>query len=212
MKGRSWEGGIRVPFIAWWPGRIPKGIVSSELCASIDIFPTIVKLAGAGLPGDRVIDGVDITPLLTSRDAKTPHEAVFAMRGGRLALVRSGRWKLHVREPGATQMFTHDWVDPRRPNGVTIIAPFEQATPYQYPGVMTGDPAGAMMLFDLHNDPAEQHNVAAKHPDVVKRLRAMFEELDAVAEKAPPPAPPYPEIRTVKGGALRYDEFVQQAP
>ena len=210
MKGRSWDGGIRVPFIAWWPGRIPKATVSRELCASIDIFPTILKLAGAELPGDRVIDGRDILPLMTSRDAKTPHEAVFAMRGGRLALVRSGRWKLHVREPGPTQMFPRDWVDPRRPDGVTIIAPFEQATPYQYPGVMTGDPAGMMMLFDLHTDPAEQHNVAAEHPDVVQRLHAMFEELDSVASEVPqPPAPPYPDVRRVKGGTLRYDEFLK---
>ncbi len=210
MKGRTWDGGIKVPFIARWPGRIPNGIVSRELAASIDIFPTLLKLAGAAVPEDRVIDGRDIFPLMTSANAKTPHEAIFAMRGRELAIIRSGKWKLHVREPGTSQMFQPGWVDPRRPDGVTILAPSEQATPYEYPGVITGDASKEMMLFDIHADPAEQHNVAAENPDVVQRLKAMFDEVNAEAVKLPPPPDtPYPELRRVKGGDLRYDRFLQ---
>jgi len=70
------------------------------------------------------------------------------------------------------------WVDQRAPDGVTIIAQFEQAHPSQYPGVLTGDETKAMSLFDLESDPAEQHDVADQHPDVVKRLKALYDEMD----------------------------------
>jgi N-acetylgalactosamine-6-sulfatase len=209
MKGRSWDGGIKVPFIARWPGRVRAGAVSEELCASIDIFPTLLGLAGVKVPDDRVIDGLDIMPLFESGDAKSPHEAIYAMRGTNLAIIRSGRWKLHVHNPGSSQMMRANWVDPRAPDGVTILAPYEQATPHQYPGVMTGDAPAEMMLFDLHADPAEQHNVAAANPEVVRRMKAMFDEVNKTASELPPAADtPYPEIRRVKGGALRYDEFL----
>ena len=68
-----------------------------------------------------------------------------------------------------------DWIDPRGPDGVTILAPFEQPKPTEHPGVTTGDKPTAMMLFDLEADRSEQHNVADAHPKVVKRLKAMFD-------------------------------------
>ena len=212
MKGRTWDGGIRVPFLAWWPGRIPAGLVTKEVAASIDIFPTFAKLAGAPLPGDRTIDGRDILPLMTDPGARSPHEAIFAMSGGRLHIVRAGKWKLHVRAPGAprgpdnVQGYIESSWKARSPDGVTIIAPYDQPYPTQHPGVLTGDKRKEMMLFDLEADPSEQRDVADSHPDVVKRLKALFDEVDG--DEIPRPQPAFSELKRVKGGELRYDQLL----
>ncbi len=185
MKGQTWEGGIRVPMIARWPGKIPPGRVLRAPAGTIDVFPTVLKLAGVDLPADRPLDGKDIMPLLRAETAASPHEGLFAMQGPRLMTVRSGKWKLHVHPPGNwPKQLKSDWVDPRGPDGVTILAPYEQATPDEHPDVLTGDPAEPMMLFDLESDPAEQHNVADEHPDVVKRLKGLF---DRMASQMPSP-------------------------
>ena len=211
MKGATWDGGIRVPFIARWPGRIPGDRVNREVCASVDIFPTVCGLAGAAVPTDRPVDGKDIFPLLASATAKSPHEAIFAMGGPELRVVRSGKWKLHVRTPTPGFQYLDDeaaakWVDPRGPDGVTLIAQPEQARPNQYPGVRTGEPGKEMMLFDLEQDPSEQKDVSDSHPDVVKRLRAYFEKMDAqVVRKGPPERHGASGIRRLTGGQLRYD-------
>jgi uncharacterized sulfatase len=210
MKGSNWEGGIRVPMIARWPGRVAAGNVSSEMCGVIDLLPTICKLAGVPPPTDRVIDGKDISELLTKPGARTPHEALYSMSGARLHTVRSGKWKLHVRPPAPGFAYQEDasqWVDPRGPDGVTLIAQHEQARPNMYPGVRTGEAPKAMMLFDLDADPAEQKNVAAQHTDVVARLQALFEKMEA---QVPPPHPAPPArgrrgLMRLKGGELRYD-------
>jgi len=159
MKSKNWEGGLRVPLIARWPGKIPAGLVNNSLAGTIDVFPTILKAAGLDAPKDRIIDGKDIWPLLTAAHAKSPHEAIFSMQGPNLMTVRSGKWKLHVRSPGGVPKRGEDWVDPRGPDGVTIIAPYEQARPSAYPGVIGGDGPKEIMLFDLQADPAEQHDV-----------------------------------------------------
>jgi uncharacterized sulfatase len=205
MKARSWDGGIHVPMIARWPGKIPSGRVSKEICGIIDVFPTVCSLAGAPLPADRVIDGKNIFPLMSS-DTKSPHEAIYAMAGAQLKIIRSGKWKLHVRSPRPGTRYLEDvsdWVDPRGPDGVTIIAPHEQSNPSHYPGVLTGDKPKDMMLFDLERDPAEQHDVSDSHPEVVKRLKAFFDKMDAQAPKFPPPR--RTDMRRLTGGALRYD-------
>jgi len=211
MKGATYDGGIRVPLIARWPGRIPGGRVSKEVCSLIDLFPTICKLAGARIPEDRPIDGMDIFPLFASDSAKTPHEAIVAMGGPELRVVRSGKWKLHVRTPAPGFAYMNDeaasrWVDSRGPDGVTLIAQHEQARPNQYPGVRTGAEGKPMMLFDLESDPSEQKDVADSHPDVVKRLKAYFDKLDAqIARQGPPERSGGGGIRRLTGGQLRYD-------
>ncbi|HEC03735.1 MAG TPA: arylsulfatase, partial [Phycisphaerales bacterium] len=94
-KFTTYEGGMREPCIMRWPGRIPAGKVCGEICGTIDVLPTIAKLAGAGVPTDRVIDGKNIWPLMAGRSgAKSPHEAYFYYKGTTLEAVRSGRWKL----------------------------------------------------------------------------------------------------------------------
>jgi uncharacterized sulfatase len=214
MKGSTFDGGIRVPFIARYSGQIPAGVVQSDIAASVDIFPTVCKLAGAKIPTDRTIDGLDILPMMQSATAKSPHDAIFAMQGANLAIVRSGKWKLHVLQPnhgqGQRQVSEEEalkWVDPRGPDGVTLIAPAEQARPHQFPGVRTGDDPKPMMLFDMETDRAEQHDVASKHPEVVTRLKKLFDAMNEhVTKPAPRQNPPGSRrIRRLTGGKLEYD-------
>ena len=212
MKGRTWDGGIRVPLIAWWPGRIPAGLVSTEVAASIDIFPTFTELAGAALAPGLELDGHDIFPLMTSADAGSPHQAIVAMSGGRVHIVRSGKWKLHVRAPGPPrgpaniQGYIDASFDFRSPDGTTIIAPFEQPHPTRYPGVLTGDARKDMMLFDLEADPSEQRDVADSHPDVAKRLKMLFDEYEA--DELSRPEAGFSGLQRVRGGQLRYDSIL----
>ena len=205
MKSRTWDGGLRVPMIARWPGKIPAGLVNNSPAGSIDIFPTILKAAEVDIPKDRVIDGRDIWPLLTSAKAKSPHEMLFGMKGPNLATIRSGKWKLHVRSPGGVPKLVDNWVDPRGPDGVTLIAPYEQSQPKDYPGVIGGDKAKNIMLFDLEADPAEQHDVSKKHPDVAKRIKAIYEKTLAEVPDFEQPKR-FKQLRRLKGGELKYDK------
>lgn len=93
-KGSTWEGGMRVPGIAWWPGTVPAGVTTHEMASTLDVFPTAVKLAGGEVPSDRPIDGHDITPLLTGK-GKSPRDTMFFYRGEKLYAVRHGPWKAH---------------------------------------------------------------------------------------------------------------------
>jgi arylsulfatase A-like enzyme len=144
----------------------------------MDLFATALAAAGVPPPRDRVIDGKDLLPLF-SGDDRPVHDVVFGHQGAGLATVRDGRWKLHV-------LPAHDrrdlpsggrWVDPRGPDGVTILAPYEQAQPSDYPGQRAGDATGAMSLFDLRDDPGERRDVAAEHPDIVARLKAHYDRV-----------------------------------
>ncbi len=93
----TYEGGMRVPCILRWPGKIPAGSVCREVATAMDILPTVAKLAGARVPADRIIDGKDIWPLLADQaGAHSPHAAFFYYIGTQLQAVRSGKWKLHV--------------------------------------------------------------------------------------------------------------------
>lgn len=94
-KGSTWEGGMREPGIAWWPGRIKAGQVTTALAGTMDLFPTFVRLAGGEIPKDRVLDGVDMGPVLfgTGPGNRNIH---FYYRGQRLMAVRKGPWKAHL--------------------------------------------------------------------------------------------------------------------
>jgi uncharacterized sulfatase len=222
MKAKTWEGGLRVPLIARMPGVIPPGVVNDHPAASIDLFPTICRFVSCSLPDDRVIDGQDILPMLKDSAARSPHDAIVGMHGRHLATIRNGRWKLLVRNPGPP-MFSNlsaeekaQWVDPRGPDGVHLLAPYEQAKPNQHPGLITGDGPKTMMLFDLEADRAEQHDVAAKYPQVVKRLEGLFGKMNAQVPELPQPQSRYlfrdegqgrrPLMRLI-GGELRYDKI-----
>jgi arylsulfatase A-like enzyme len=93
-KGSTFDGGMRVPGIAWWPGRVPAGAVTRELACTMDLFATALNLSGAKVLTDRVIDGVDMMSVLTKKGASR-REAFFYYRGTQLFAVRKERFKAH---------------------------------------------------------------------------------------------------------------------
>jgi uncharacterized sulfatase len=92
-KNEAFEGGMRVPGIARWPGVLPAGEVSDQPAMNIDLFATALALAGAPLPSDRTIDGKGLMPMLKGADS--PHNALFFYWLDQLWAVRSGPWKYH---------------------------------------------------------------------------------------------------------------------
>jgi arylsulfatase A-like enzyme len=94
-KGSTWEGGMRVPGLAWWPGRIRAGLVNTNLTCMLDLFPTALKLAGAAPPPDRIIDGFDMSATLLT-GAPGPRRSMMYYRGTRLFAARQDQWKLHL--------------------------------------------------------------------------------------------------------------------
>jgi arylsulfatase A-like enzyme len=92
-KGSTWEGGMREPTIAWWPGKVPAGSVSQELASTLDFLPTFCALAGAEVPKDRPLDGYDVTSVLTG--GASPRKEMFFYRSYDLMAARQGPWKAH---------------------------------------------------------------------------------------------------------------------
>lgn len=160
-KVSTWEGGVRVPTIAWAPGRVPAGSLCDKLATTMDILPTFAALAGAAVPTDRVIDGEDIGHLLTghfeqARADKTYYYYLLT----HLQAVRQGKWKLHLERPAQPP-----WLGPFRtgrhiapPDRIGFDAPF---------------------LVDLDADPGETKDVSAAHADVTARLLEIAEEARA---------------------------------
>lgn len=96
-KGTTWEGGMRVPCIIYWPGAIREGIVCDDIVSSMDFYPTLAKSAQAEIPGDRRIDGFDISPLIFE-GRTSPRTTFFYYLGDSIEAVRHGKWKLHIRK------------------------------------------------------------------------------------------------------------------
>ena len=95
FKFQTYEGGMRVPCIMHWKGKVPAGSSCDEIAATIDLLPTIAGLSGAEMPNDRTIDGKDIWPLIAGKKgAQTPHEIYFFYKGNKLESARQGKWKL----------------------------------------------------------------------------------------------------------------------
>ncbi len=95
-KGSTWEGGMRVCTLAWWPGQIPAGTATDAMTSMMDVLPTFARLAGAPVPADRKIDGVDVWPVLAGDPARAPRNEFFYFNGLVLEAVRSGPWKLRL--------------------------------------------------------------------------------------------------------------------
>jgi arylsulfatase A len=93
-KGSTFEGGFRVPGIVWWPGRVKAGVVTSEMASTLDVLPTVAKLAGAKMPAGREIDGYDLGPVLFGT-GPSPRETMFFYRDTKLYAVRKGAFKAH---------------------------------------------------------------------------------------------------------------------
>ncbi|WZO96662.1 sulfatase [Isosphaeraceae bacterium EP7] len=158
-KGTCWEGGIRIPFIARWPGKLPAGTVSDDFLVTIDLAPTLAGLAGARLP-EHPIDGLDVWPLLSGQPGATnPHDAyVFYYGKNELQAITSGdgRWKLQL--PHTYQTLAG------RPPG-------RDGKPARYEPKAIAAPE----LYDLKADPGETRDLAAANPDVVRHLLDLAE-------------------------------------
>lgn len=140
------EGGMRVPCIARWPGKIPAGSTSDELCSTMDLLPTFALLSGAMLPKE-TIDGRDIRPLLqTPQNAKSPYKAFYYYQLDQLQAVRSGHWKLYL--------------------------PLEK----KRVGLSDSTQPSPARLYDLAGDLGESTDIADQHPEVVRRLLQYADE------------------------------------
>ncbi|HET6407879.1 MAG TPA: sulfatase, partial [Chthoniobacteraceae bacterium] len=158
-KGTSWDGGIRVPCIMSWPGRIPEGTACNEPLMTIDLLPTIARISGAKAPEVK-IDGRDAWALLAGdAGAKSPHAAYFVYyANNQLQAVISGRWKLvlpHVYRTMGDQM---------RASG---------GTPGKYRQVKIAKAE----LYDLAADPSEAKDVADANPAEVDRISKLADEM-----------------------------------
>ncbi len=157
-KGTTFEGGVRVCTIAWWPGRIPAGTRTDAITSMMDVLPTFARLAGAEIPGDRTIDGVDLWPILEGDPETPPRDTFHFFRGLALEAVRSGPWKLHLALADG----------PAAKNGKGSKGAKGSK----------GGPARPQ-LFHLDDDLGESIDLSARHPEVVERLQALVEEMDA---------------------------------
>ncbi|MFI2742777.1 sulfatase [Zhouia sp. PK063] len=142
-KFSLFEGGVRVPAIISWPGKIKPNQVRDQLAANIDWFPTLAELCGIALP-NRKIDGKSLVNIIKNDDSKTEHPDFYWQSLGSKTnpqwSVRSGDWKL-----------LHNPYEAKK----------EELT------------ANHFFLVNIKTDPSEQHNVATEHPDIVKRLTAL---------------------------------------
>jgi arylsulfatase A len=150
-KGSTWEGGVRVPTIAWWPGKIAPGSVCDAVAGTIDLLPTAVALAGGTVPAQPVIDGRDLSPLLFGKTKESQREAHYYFAGYNIQAVRQGPWKLAIAaQPRSMGQNT----DP--------------------------DASGnAPRLYNLDQEIGEQTNLAAKHPEVVAKLQSLAAKMTA---------------------------------
>lgn len=95
-KGTTYEGGMRVPGILYWKGRIPPGQVSSDITTTLDIFPTLAGISGTDIPEGKKLDGYDILPFLLG-NSSSPRSEFFYFNGKTLEAVREGQWKLRYK-------------------------------------------------------------------------------------------------------------------
>ncbi|MEM1118792.1 MAG: sulfatase, partial [Bacteroidota bacterium] len=151
-KAAGWEGGFRVPAIAWWPGRIPAGSVVRDVASALDLVPTVLDAAGLDPEAGRSLDGRSLLPRLEGRAAafETAFEdgAFPYYVAGTLYALRRGPWKLHL---------------------VTRV-PYAGQPPTRH------EPP---LLFHLGRDPGERYDVSADHPEVVAELVALAARVDA---------------------------------
>jgi arylsulfatase A-like enzyme len=168
-KGSTWEGGVRVPTLAWWPGRVPAGSVNDAVAATIDLLPTFVSLAGGTVPATPVIDGRDITPILLGQSKESAREAHYYFASYDLQAVRQGRWKL-------------------------ALSPQSDGL-----GKNAAKTAPGLRLYDLDAEIGEQTDVAAQHPEVVAKLKALADKMEAeIGGKTPTARRPAGEVKGAK--------------
>jgi arylsulfatase A-like enzyme len=148
----TYEGGVREPFLARFPGRIPRGRVCHGLASMMDIMPTVAKLCGVP-PPKNPLDGIDIWPLITGQKEEIEREVILYFDNINMQCARWGRWKLHVTRYNSMAY------SPAPAAGRINL-------PLKHPE-----------LYDLRIDPEEGYDVAPEHPDVVAEIRGRIERL-----------------------------------
>ncbi len=171
QKGSVYEGGVRVPAFAVWPGRLPAGHRVQQPLHMVDWHPTLLRLAGAKLPAGVTLDGRDLWPVLTDPKAAPLHDDILINAAPGTGALRRGDWKLVVngqlRFKGGTPSANFAWADLLKESKL----PPEDADRQQ------------IELFNLADDPAESRNVASAHPELVRELTTRYE---AYARQAVP--------------------------
>ncbi len=153
-KGMTYEGGMREPFIARLPGKIPKGRVCTGVASTIDILPTVAKLCAVPLP-PKPLDGIDIWPMLSGQKSEIEREAFLYFDNWNLQCARLGRYKLHI----------------SRYNSMVYAPP---------PAIgRINLPLPSPELYDLNVDFDESYDVASEHPDVVREIQTRVDRLVA---------------------------------
>jgi arylsulfatase A-like enzyme len=182
-KGTTFEGGIRVPAIAWWPNKFVAGRTVTEAVSMLDLFPTIATLAGAELPAHRVLDGQDLSKFFLDEGAQLQPRMLFHYFGPQLQAVRDGKWKLFVP------------IDQLPENRLSSLWFVHQPDLFARQHRLWPQPT----LYDLDNDVGETMDLSAEHPAIVARLLRSAREFDSALQPtiraietvpgAPPPAP-----------------------
>ncbi len=169
-KGMPFEGGQRVPMIASWPGKLPAGAQVDAAAMNIDVFPTLLGLAGLNLPSDRVIDGRDLWGVMSGASTAEPHDALLFFDDKVIDGVRTGPWKYYRY---VSRFF---WPVPYD-NPATL--PGKRAAAYTYTDAKSGRTTRLAsdfpMLYDLRSDAGESYNVADRHPDEAGRALGFIE-------------------------------------
>jgi arylsulfatase A len=150
-KGETWEGGVREPFIAWMPGRIPKGRVSNSLASMLDVTPTVSKLCDAA-PAVKPPDGLDVWRLWTGEADHVDRDPLLYFDDVHLQCARWGRWKLHV-----SRYNRRAYSPPPKDGLKNLLLPNPE-------------------LYDLASDADESYDVADLHPEIVRQMTAKIEE------------------------------------
>lgn len=164
-KGVNWEGGLRVPGIFHWPGKIPAGVTLSEPAGLVDVLPTVCALLSVPKPKVH-LDGSDLSPLLTGRsNGFRRHQPLFwhlqrsrpivAMRDGRYSLVAERGYEL-----SSNNMFREEWIPTIKSGGYTNF-----------------------QLYDLESDPNQTNNLATKRPELVESMKKRLLEINASVMK-----------------------------
>lgn len=178
-KLTTYEGGVRVPCLVRWPGKIPAKRVSDALFTTMDFYVSFAKLIGATLP-EHPIDGIDVRPLLFGEPGARARETFWYYSGDELHAVREGDWKLHVpheylvvaAEPGRGGK-PSNWAN-MKPLSHTVSGIRGIASRHGYRVEETG-----IALYNLKADPGEKNNVAAAHPEIVTRLQEQVRQARA---------------------------------
>jgi len=163
-KGTTWEGGVRVPGIAYWKGMIAPGRVSDGLFDLMDLFNTSLTLAGAAdkLPQDRYIDGIDQTSFLLADDGQSGRENVYMWMGSTFAAMRMREYKVHTKVIIPQASFL--WIDMATMNDVGT----------------------APWLFNLYIDPKEEYAVGHRMNAWLATMGAEMKAHGATFAKFPP--------------------------